>query len=360
MAKSYLTPGQEKFAAVLASRTGMDRNAIRAWVLAEMSSSYAQGREREGNHNWLNVGYFDSGAADWAKKQFKNPVQAANLTYDFLKGKRFGAAQGIRDILKSAGKDPGTQLKAIWTSPWASSHYNNGSSLQGTYRLVSGTKAPDVPEASVSSRSPVKGLSVASAARQYGGGDFLSTLMAGSTTGGQRAFGEALNALVRTPPQSSVVDPNVAKGVKLETDTPLGRTDGETLPGVVALAKKYLGTPYSWGGGTTKGPGKGFGRGANTVGFDCSSFIQFVYAKYGINVPRVTYDQVKQGKKVGRDGLRAGDAVFFAKGGDVGHVGMYIGNGKFIHAPKTGDVIKISNLDDPYYSQHFYGGRRYV
>jgi cell wall-associated NlpC family hydrolase len=129
--------------------------------------------------------------------------------------------------------------------------------------------------------------------------------------------------------------------------------------GIVDLAKKYLGTPYSWGGGGKSGPSKGFGRGANTVGFDCSSFIQFLYAKYGVDIPRVTYDQVKVGQKIDRQNLQPGDAVFFAHGGDVGHVGMYIGNGKFIHAPRTGDVIKISSLDDSYYSQHFYGGRRY-
>lgn len=128
---------------------------------------------------------------------------------------------------------------------------------------------------------------------------------------------------------------------------------------IVELARAYSGTPYSWGGGNTKGPSKGFGRGANTVGFDCSSFLQFLWAQQGVAIPRVTYDQWRAGTAVGRDQLRAGDAVFFRPGSrGPEHVGMYIGNGQFIHAPKTGDVVKVSNLTG-YYARQFMGGRRY-
>jgi cell wall-associated NlpC family hydrolase len=116
---------------------------------------------------------------------------------------------------------------------------------------------------------------------------------------------------------------------------------------IVGMAKQYLGTPYKWGGSQ---PG----------GFDCSGFVQYLYGRAGIKLGRTTYQQVKQGQHVGRQGLKAGDVIFFKKGTDVHHEALYMGNGKFIHAPHTGDVVKISSLNDPYYSSQFAGGRRFV
>jgi hypothetical protein len=89
--------------------------------------------------------------------------------------------------------------------------------------------------------------------------------------------------------------------------------------------------------------------------------VQWSYAQAGISIPRVTYDQIDaaNGTPVTRDKLLPGDLVFFADGGDVHHVGMSLGGDKFIHAPHTGDVVKISSLDEPYYAQQFAGGRRF-
>ncbi len=115
---------------------------------------------------------------------------------------------------------------------------------------------------------------------------------------------------------------------------------------VVQQAMKFLGTPYVWGGETPQG-------------FDCSGFLQYLYAQRGISIPRVTYDQVKTGQPISAKNLQPGDGVFFAKDGDVHHVGVYIGNGQFIHAPRTGDVVKISSLNEPYYQAQFVGGRRW-
>lgn len=118
---------------------------------------------------------------------------------------------------------------------------------------------------------------------------------------------------------------------------------------VVDLARSALGVQYVWGGDSL------------TSGVDCSGLVQQVYAKLGIPLPRVTYDQINQGAAVGVDKLRPGDLVFFdtdasKKGPD--HVGIYIGGGKFIHAPKPGDSVKISSLTDSYYMQRFMAGRR--
>lgn len=127
--------------------------------------------------------------------------------------------------------------------------------------------------------------------------------------------------------------------------------------GVVGAAQQWLGTPYAWGGGGPSGPSRGFGRGANTVGFDCSSLLQYAYAKQGKKIPRVTYDQFKSGTVVPQAAMQPGDAVFFHPGPrGPEHVGIYVGDGKYIQAPKTGDVVKISNLSD---RTDFMGARRW-
>lgn len=109
---------------------------------------------------------------------------------------------------------------------------------------------------------------------------------------------------------------------------------------VVVYAANFLGTDYVWGG-TSPNPG-----------FDCSGFMQYVFRHFGISLPRVAADQANVGTPVARENLQPGDLVFFKKPGqDVHHVGMYVGNNSYIHAPQTGDVIKISALTrSDYYS----------
>jgi len=99
---------------------------------------------------------------------------------------------------------------------------------------------------------------------------------------------------------------------------------------VIAYASKFLGTPYLWGGTTPSG-------------FDCSGFTQYVYRHFGVSLGRTTKNQIKDGVAVSRDKLQPGDLVFYGKNGIPSHMGIYIGNGKYIHAPQTGDVVKISS-----------------
>jgi cell wall-associated NlpC family hydrolase len=115
----------------------------------------------------------------------------------------------------------------------------------------------------------------------------------------------------------------------------------------LAEARKYMGTPYLWGGSKP------------STGFDCSGLMQWAYKEAGISIGRVTTQQIHDGVAVDRAHLRAGDMVFFQdSSGYVHHVGMYIGDDKFLHAPHTGDVVKISSLNEPYYVQQWAGARR--
>jgi cell wall-associated NlpC family hydrolase len=111
--------------------------------------------------------------------------------------------------------------------------------------------------------------------------------------------------------------------------------------GVVGIAMQYLGTPYVYGG-------------ASPSGFDCSGFVMYVFNQIGVSLPHNAAAQYGYGMPVSRDQLQAGDLVFF---NGLGHVGIYIGGGQFIHSPHTGDVVKISSLTG-WYSSTFVGARR--
>jgi peptidoglycan hydrolase-like protein with peptidoglycan-binding domain len=111
---------------------------------------------------------------------------------------------------------------------------------------------------------------------------------------------------------------------------------------VVAVAKQYLGIPYRWGGASP------------ATGFDCSGFVMYVYAKFGISLPHNAAMQYGHGRAVSRSDLRRGDLVFFD---GLGHVGIYAGGGSFIHAPHTGDVVRVSPLSG-WYADTWVGARR--
>jgi cell wall-associated NlpC family hydrolase len=142
-------------------------------------------------------------------------------------------------------------------------------------------------------------------------------------------------------------------GVVEQVDAVAGNGNSAAGPralAVVATARKELGVPYRWGGSSPQ------------TGFDCSGLTQWAYAKAGIQIPRTSEQQIlaSNGHPVDRKHLIPGDLVFFRdSGGDVHHVGISLGGDKFLAAPHTGDVVKVSSLDEPYYAQQFAGGRRF-
>ncbi len=122
---------------------------------------------------------------------------------------------------------------------------------------------------------------------------------------------------------------------------------GPTGVRAVAIAERYLGVPYRWGGADP------------ITGFDCSGFTMFVYAQLGISLTHYTGSQWVEGARVPPFELQPGDLVFFepsARGPQ--HEGIYIGGGQFIQAPHTGDVVKISSLGEPWYASGYVGAVR--
>jgi peptidoglycan DL-endopeptidase CwlO len=135
-------------------------------------------------------------------------------------------------------------------------------------------------------------------------------------------------------PQPSIQSDSPAEAIAPAPDARYG--------GVVGIAMQYLGVPYVWGG-------------ASPSGFDCSGFSMYVFAQIGVSLPHHAASQYGMGTAVSRDQLQAGDLVFF---NGLGHMGIYIGGGQFIHAPHTGDVVKISSLSDSWYAATYVGARR--
>ena len=129
------------------------------------------------------------------------------------------------------------------------------------------------------------------------------------------------------------------EGVRPTMPVEMRPTTGEKA---VAIALRYLGTPYSWAG-------------ASPAGFDCSGFVMYVYGKLDITLPHSSWMLWGEGRPVTRKHLRAGDIVFF---NGRSHVGIYVQNGKFVHSPHSGDVVKISRFSEDWYGSTYDGARR--
>jgi cell wall-associated NlpC family hydrolase len=139
---------------------------------------------------------------------------------------------------------------------------------------------------------------------------------------------------------------SAALAVKTQTELSPGPLEGlppERYGAAVGIAEQYLGVPYVWGG-------------ASPSGFDCSGLVMYVYAQLGVSLPHYTVSQYNYPDAVhpSRSQLEPGDLVFFA---GLGHVGIYIGNNEFIHAPHTGASVEIDQMTG-WYSDEYYGATR--
>jgi cell wall-associated NlpC family hydrolase len=118
---------------------------------------------------------------------------------------------------------------------------------------------------------------------------------------------------------------------------------------IVHTADRFLGVPYRWGGESVE------------EGFDCSGFTMTVYRLNGLELPRSSRSQWHTGRAVAKSDLRKGNLVFFrtAGNGKISHVGIYTGNGQFIHAPGRGKKVRRSSLNSRYYKAHYAGAKTY-
>ena len=131
---------------------------------------------------------------------------------------------------------------------------------------------------------------------------------------------------------------------KKNTNSSINRGVNKSSSQVANYAYNFLGRPYVYG---ANGPNA----------FDCSGFTSYVYRHFGVSLPRTARSQFSAGSAVSRDNLAPGDLVFFNTVGYLGHVGLYIGGGDFIHAASSGRV-KISSLNEGYYRTRYAGARR--
>lgn len=159
-----------------------------------------------------------------------------------------------------------------------------------------------------------------------------------------------ISSVVTAEPKDQVTLKGTKEATRYIASRGIGRTIiiSASAGDVVAYAKKFLGVPYKSGGSTPSG-------------FDCSGFTQYVMKQFSGSLPRTASSQYASGAKISKSQLKAGDLVFFkpsSTSSTISHVGIYIGGGQYIHAPQTGERVKISSLSTSYSASHYYGAVR--
>ncbi|WP_308634144.1 C40 family peptidase [Paenibacillus silvisoli] len=139
-----------------------------------------------------------------------------------------------------------------------------------------------------------------------------------------------------------------AGSMLLTPKTTHAATDAQVASKIIAKGKQYMGTPYRFGA-----------KAGITSAFDCSSFVQYIYKKYGVNLPRGSKDQAKRGVKVLKKNLKKGDLIFSDtnRDGKINHVSIYIGNGKVLQTYRVGIGVTISNFKGSIWDRTFVTAR---
>ena len=154
-------------------------------------------------------------------------------------------------------------------------------------------------------------------------------------------------ALRKAKEKKGRVLPEIKITAKKVADKPKNSLGGANVNAIISTAQTFIGVPYVFGGTTPSG-------------FDCSGYVQYVFKMHGLDIPRLADEQYNFGKAVTRSQLKAGDLVFFTTyTAGVSHCGIYIGDGKFLHASSSKGV-KVDSLDSEYWKPRFIGARKVV
>ena len=181
-----------------------------------------------------------------------------------------------------------------------------------------------------------------------------STAAAGSATVATASKPLAAATLPNSPAASTThVRPifgdlaTLQPGTTIVLDAPAKPGITDRIQGVLTKAMTLLGTPYRWGGESPEN------------GFDCSGLVGYLYRSVlGVDLPRVSRQMATTGQQIERTALVPGDLVFFGRRGRVNHVGIYVGEGRFLHAPSRGKDVRVDSLTSSYWSGRFMQGRR--
>ena len=230
---------------------------------------------------------------------------------------------------------------------------------RGPARFMPGTWAHGVATTTATARPPFD-IGDAVMARRY---DYLADQVrpsAGMSPASLAAYNAGPGAVL----QYHGIPPCGASSTCHRLAAKYAAVEAGTVNAVLVAARSQLGVPYSWGGGGPAGPSTGVGRGATTVGFDCSALVQFAFYQGAHRIlPRTANDQAHVGSAVSRKDIQPGDVIAFADPGasTYHHIGIYIGNGQMIHAPETGDVVKITTVvGNSYWEAQQWSIRRYL
>lgn len=149
----------------------------------------------------------------------------------------------------------------------------------------------------------------------------------------------------KTPPPLQPVVPKVPAE---KPDSKPSKNNKDMGAIAARTAERFVGIPYRWGGDNV------------VEGMDCSGFVRAVYNLCGLSIPRTSRDQFKTGDLIAKDDLKDGDLVFFGDSANkINHVGIYVGGGRFVHAPRRGEEIRVTAVNESYFEKRFVGARRY-
>lgn len=217
---------------------------------------------------------------------------------------------------------------------------------EGWYKVIYGSKICYIRSDYVDlTEIPYENKDSSKSPKFFRGGKSNGTTVSASALNGTTSSGSASNS-------ASGSSSSAASGSSSGTSSSAGNSaNASTVSGatIVATAKKYLGTPYVYGG-------------ASPSGFDCSGYVYYVLNSLGISVPRTLSSMYNKGTAVAKSQLQPGDIVFFKNTYKVGisHVGIYVGGGQFIHAPNSRSVVSYASLNTTYWTNHYYGAVRFT